>query len=193
MIHERRFDPKSAHKLEAADRGQQFPVEIILDAAEVRSGQTVADIGAGSGYFALPLARRVEPATVYAVEPSDELRKRLQGKLAEAGAPANVEPVHGESNATGLPPASCDLVFLSAVWHEIDNHEAALREFWRITAPGAKLAMVDWSPDAAPPPGPPHSHRIPHQQIEHALEQAGWSVVMSGALTDWTYMVVAQR
>jgi ubiquinone/menaquinone biosynthesis C-methylase UbiE len=193
MSHERRFDPKSLHKLEAPERGRQFPVDTILDAAGVCAGLNVADIGAGSGYFTLPMARRVGPGEVYAVDPSTELLEAIRGKLAIDGAPRNVELVVGEDSATGLEEASCDLIFLSAVWHEIDDHAEALREFRRIGAAKARLAIVDWSPGGVHPPGPPLEHRIARAEVERALEAGGWSVAKSEMVTEWTYMVVGQR
>ena len=66
----------------------------------------VADIGAGSGYFTLPIARRVAPGKVYAVDPSAELLEVIRGKLAADGAPENVELMVGEDSATGLAEAS---------------------------------------------------------------------------------------
>jgi ubiquinone/menaquinone biosynthesis C-methylase UbiE len=193
MSHERRFNPKSVGKLEAPERGQQFPVEAILDAAGVCGMLNVADIGAGSGYFTLPMGHRAAPGKVYAVDPSAELLEALRGKLAADGAPSNVELVAGESDATGLAEASCDLIFLSAVWHEIDSHAAALREFSRIAAPNAKLVIVDWSPETTPPPGPPLAHRIARSAVEQTLEESGWAVVKSDVVTGWTYIVVGQR
>ena len=153
----------------------------------------VADIGAGSGYFTLPIGRRVAPGKVFAVDPSPELLAVMRGKLAADGAPNNVELVEGEDSATGLAEGSCDLIFLSAVWHEIDDHGAALREFSRIAAPNAKLAIVDWSPEATRPPGPPLEHRIASAEVEKALEEGGWAVVKSDVVTAWTYIVVGQR
>lgn len=193
MSNERRFDPKSLNKLEDPERGQQFPVNAILDAAGVCGMLNVADIGAGSGYFTLPIARRVAPGKVFAVDPSAELLEVLRGKLAAADAPMNVELVEGEDSATALAGESCDLIFLSAVWHEIDDHAAALREFSRIAAPNAKLAIIDWSPDAIRPPGPPTEHRIERTKVEKTLEEGGWGVVKSDVVTAWTYIVVGQR
>ena len=193
MSNERRFNPKSLDKLEAPDRGQQFPVDAILDASGVCGMLNVADIGAGSGYFTLPIAQRVAPGKVYAVDPSAELLEVIRGKLAAGDAPKNVELVKGEDSATGLAEASCDLIFLCAVWHEIDNHAAALREFSRIAAPNAKLAIVDWSPEASRPPGPPLEHRIARAEVERTLEEGGWGVVKSDVVNDWTYIVVGQR
>jgi ubiquinone/menaquinone biosynthesis C-methylase UbiE len=193
MSNERRFDPKSLDKLEAPDRGQQFPVDAILNAAGVCGMLNVADIGAGSGYFTLPIARRVTPGKVFAVDLSTELLEVIRGKLAAGDIPKNVELVQGEDSATGLAEASCDLIFLSAVWHEIEDHAAALREFSRIAAPNAKLAIVDWSPDATRPPGPPLEHRMARAEVERILEEGGWSVVKSDEVTAWTYIVIGQR
>jgi ubiquinone/menaquinone biosynthesis C-methylase UbiE len=193
MSHERQFNPKSLHKLEAPDRGLQFPVDAILDAAGVCGGMTVADIGAGSGYFTLPIARRVAPGKVNAVDLSTELLGVIRGKLAADGAPENVELMVGEDSATGVAAGACDLIFLSAVWHEIDSHADALREFRRIAASKARLVIVDWSPGGMHPPGPPLEHRVARADVERALEQGGWSVVKSEAVTDWTYLVVGQR
>jgi len=193
MNYERRFNPNSKAKLDSPDRGEHFPVDAILDAAGVCGMLNVADIGAGGGYFALPIARRVGHGTVFAVDISAEMLEVIRGKLAAADAPKNVELVVGEDSATGLAEASCDLIFLSAVWHEIEDQAAALREFSRIAAPNAKLAIVEWRPDATPPPGPPQEHRIPRDKVEKAMEEGGWAVVKSDVVSATTYIVVGQR
>jgi len=190
--HERRFDPKKMEKLDAPDRSEYFPVEKILDAVGACGLLNVADIGAGTGYFTLPLAARVAPGRIFAVDTSVELLDVIRGKLAAASAPQNVDVVVGEDSATGLADASCDLIFLSAVWHEIGDHTAALREFRRIAAPNAKLAIIDWRPDGMRPPGPPLEHRIHRTDVEQTVEAAGWGVVKSDIVTASTYIVVAQ-
>jgi ubiquinone/menaquinone biosynthesis C-methylase UbiE len=193
MNDERRFDPTQFQKLEAPDRADFFPVEKVLDAVGACGLLNVADIGSGTGYFALPLARRVAPGKVFAVDLSAELREVIRGKLTAADAPANVELIDGDACRTGLPDASCDLIFLSAVWHEIGNRAAALREFLRIAAPNAKLAIIDWRPDGVRPPGPPLDHRIARAEVEKDLEAGGWSIVKSDELTSSTYIVIGQQ
>jgi ubiquinone/menaquinone biosynthesis C-methylase UbiE len=198
MSHERRFNPEHVGKLEAPERAEQFPVEVILEAVGIEQGMNVADIGSGSGYFTLPLARRAAPGKVYAVDPAPAMLEVLRGKLAKAQAPSsklpsNVELVLGEAEASGLPDSWCDVIFLSAVWHELDGTATALREFARIAAPEAKLVVVDWRPEVPSPPGPPTEHRVAHADVETALEKSGWTVVLSAVVTDWTYMVVAER
>ena len=191
--HERRFDPSKIQKLDAPDRGEHFPVEKILDLIAISAPLNVADVGAGTGYFALPLARRAAPGKLFAVDPSPELLQALRGKLTAADAPQNVELVAGEAADTALPEASCDLIFLCAVWHEIDDRLAALREFHRIAAPNARLAVVDWSPEGFSPPGPPLAHRIARSQVERELESCGWTVTKSETVTASAYLVVGRR
>jgi ubiquinone/menaquinone biosynthesis C-methylase UbiE len=193
MTNERRFNPKSKEKLEAPGRGEHFPIDAILDAAGVCGKLTVADIGAGTGYFALPMGRRVGDGKVFAIDPSTEMLETIRAKLDADDAPKNVKLIVGEDSATGLAAASCDLIFICAVWHEIDDHMAALREFSRIAAPNAKLAIVDWRPDAVPPPGPPQEHRITRADVEKVMEQGGWGAVKSDVVSPTTYIVVGQR
>ena len=63
----------------------------------------------------------------------------------------------------------------------------------RIAAPNAKLAIVDWSPEAEAPPGPPLAHRLARSAVERTLEEGGWAVVKSDVVSEWTYIVVGQR
>jgi ubiquinone/menaquinone biosynthesis C-methylase UbiE len=193
---ERRFDPAKMQRLDAPDRGEHFPIEKILDAIGIAASCTVADIGAGTGYFTLPLADRVALGKVFAVDPSPELLQVIGGKLASYAsndAPRNVELISGEACATTLADASCDLIFLSAVWHEIDDHPAVLREFHRVASPNARLAVVDWSPEGVTPPGPPLAHRIARTQVHSELTAAGWNVLKSEMITASTYLVLGQR
>jgi len=130
---------------------------------------------------------------VFAIDPSTEMLETIRAKLDADDAPKNVKLIVGEDSATGLAAASCDLIFICAVWHEIDDHMAALREFSRIAAPNAKLAIVDWRPDAVPPPGPPQEHRITRADVEKVMEQGGWGAVKSDVVSPTTYIVVGQR
>jgi ubiquinone/menaquinone biosynthesis C-methylase UbiE len=101
--------------------------------------------------------------------------------------------MEGEATATSLPDGGCDVVFISAVWHEIDDAVAVLAEFARILKPDGRLVLVDWSPDGVRPPGPPLEHRIALQTVRQTLTGSKWKTVHAEPLNASIYLVVAQR
>ena len=83
----------------------------------------VADIGAGTGFFTLPIAWAVEGwGKVYALDFQTGMLELLGRKLLEANAPANISLVHATATHTTLPATCADLVFMANIWHELDDH-----------------------------------------------------------------------
>jgi ubiquinone/menaquinone biosynthesis C-methylase UbiE len=182
-----------AHKLENPERLKWLPPTEILQLLPLRAGDVVADIGAGTGYFALPLANMVgERGRVIAVDLQTAMLDLLRNKLASPGAPANISLVNGSAAATTLADEACDLVFITNVWHEVPDHAAALREFRRILKPGGSLAIVDWRPDAQHPPGPPLEHRIAATEVRGTLEAHRWKILKHGLVASFSYYFLAQ-
>src|ERR1700745_3894965 len=99
------FDPASAHKLENPERLTWMPPDEVITLLALESGNDVADIGAGTGYFALPMAKAVDPGKVYAVDLQPEMLNLLRQKLSAPGAVRNVELVEGDASATTLRDA----------------------------------------------------------------------------------------
>ncbi len=192
-MHEKRFNPANLQRLEDPDRVQMFQVDHVLDLCGIRAGMVVADVGAGTGFFAIPIARRVAPGVVMAVDVAPEMLSYLHEKLEQPGMPRNIELVHGADSATKLAEKSCDMVFTSTMWHEIDDHSAALAEFARILRPAGRLVILDWSPKGQRPPGPPLEHRIPRETVESTLEAAEWTVIDSHDLSAHLYFILAAR
>jgi len=191
-MHSRVFDPSQVHKLEAPERLQWMPPGEILGCLELRGGMAVADIGAGTGYFAIPLARAIAPdGRVFAVDLQAELLDVLRGKLSKPDAPANIVILKGSASSTGLAAGSCDLAFLANVWHEIDDREAVLAELARILKPGGKIAVLDWRPDAAHPPGPPLEHRVPAREVQRFFASHGRRVDAVRNVGQYSYLILA--
>jgi ubiquinone/menaquinone biosynthesis C-methylase UbiE len=186
------FDPASAHKLEDPERLTWLPPGEVLARLGLRSGETVADIGAGTGYFAIPIAREIGPSgKVVAVDAQAEMLALLRRKLDGPEAPRNIEAVEGDAVRTGLPDDGCDLVLLANLWHELPDGGAALREADRILRPGGRLAILDWRPDVEQPPGPPLDHRVTAEQVVHQLEHGGWSLHYRGDAGRYHYLLLA--
>lgn len=189
--HERMFHHDHAHKLDDPERRQWLPASEVLDRLDVRPGTTVADIGAGTGYFALPLAERVGPdGRVNAVDLQPQMLERLGARVPEG---QRVELVHADAAATTLPDCSQDLVFLANVWHEVDDPAATLAEVERITRAGGRVAILDWRADLESPPGPPRAHRVAAETVAALLRAKGWSDVASSTVGTYSHLVVATR
>jgi ubiquinone/menaquinone biosynthesis C-methylase UbiE len=192
-MNERRFNPSLAHRLDDPVRRAWLPPVEVLAAMSLHSGETIADIGAGTGYFSLPLAQAVGPlGKVYAVDAQPEMLSLLQQMLKQATLD-NVELVHAEADDTHLPPSSCDHLLLANVWHEFDNRTAVLEESARVLKPGGRIALLDWRPDVEPLAGPPLEHRIPASNALDQLHSAGFHSLSTTNVGLYSWLVQGKR
>lgn len=154
---ERTFKVTDVHKLEDPERLQWLPPDDAVRLLKLSNGMTLADIGAGTGYFAIPFARAVAPCgQVFAVDPQPEMLAILRDKLREPDKPSNILVIQGTATATQLPSVCCEVVFLANVWHELDDHRAALREAARVVTPGRTNRYSGLAERHARAPGSAH-------------------------------------
>ncbi len=184
------FDASRADRLDDADRRAWLRPDVVAETLGIAPGARVADVGAGTGFFATAFAERVSPGgRVYAVDLQDEMLERLRRKLDAR--PLPVEPVLGRAEDTHLASDSVDLVFFGSVWHELDDAAMVLAEARRIMKVGGRLAILDWRADVAPPPGPPAWHRQPLAEVAKTLQRERWQVRTARPLGPYTYLVTA--
>jgi ubiquinone/menaquinone biosynthesis C-methylase UbiE len=191
-MNEKTFRVSEVHRLEDPERLLWLPPGEVVARLSLTLGMTIADIGAGTGFFAVPFARQIGPAgQVFAVDLQREILDILQAKLAATEMPSNIELRQGTATATGLADNIADLVFLANVWHELEDHSAVLKEAARISRPRGRIAILDWRTDVGRPPGPPIDHRIALQQVERTLSDAGWHCLTSGPVGQFSYLATA--
>ena len=162
----------------------QKPAE-VLRALGVRAGQTVCDIGAGPGYFALRLARG--GARVLAVDVEPQMVAVLRDRVQQAR--VNVTPVLGLPDDPLVPDHACDLVLVVDTFHHFPDGVAYLRRLGRALAPGGRLVNIDFH-ERELPVGPPVEHKVARAAFLHAAEAAGFTLAREETFLPYQYFLI---
>ena len=193
-MNSRTFKAADAQRLDDPERLKWLPPQELTAALSLSPGMTVADIGAGTGYFAMPFARAIEPAgVVLAVDFQPGMLNILRERILSPEAPRNIRVLEGSAESTGVQESGCDVVFLGNLWHELDDHAAVLREAARILKDDGRIAVLDWRHDATRPPGPPAEDRVPLAKTKSAMEDAGSRVLHAESFGAYNYLVIGTR
>lgn len=135
---------QGAEWLERSEREIEEEPDKALDALGDLTRATVADVGAGTGYFSVRLAARVGPAgRVYANDLQPEMLKMLRARLARERI-TNVTPVQGTVEDPKLPPISLDLVLMVDVYHELSEPQRMLRAIRAALKPTGRLVLLEY-------------------------------------------------
>jgi ubiquinone/menaquinone biosynthesis C-methylase UbiE len=158
----------------------------------VRSGQSVADLGAGTGYFTVRLAKAVGASgKVYAVDIEPALVDHIAERARSAGL-AQVVPVLAAAADARLPERSVDLVLVVNTWHHIDDRLRYLERLSRALKPGGRIAIVDFR-EGDLPVGPPAGHKLHREAILSELAAGGWSLGDEYRKLPYQYVLVFRR
>jgi len=169
------FDPRDAHRLDGPERDRWQHPERLVAALRLRPGDTVADIGAGTGYLTPHLSAAVGPrGRVLAEEIQEAFLAPLERRRR---ALPNVEVIHGTPEDPRLPPRSVDCFVLLTVYHEVRRPGDLLRKLHEAARPGARLAIIDFDPDRPGDPPPPEGHSVREADVRAVVRAAGWEVV----------------
>ena len=189
--HEHRFDDAEKWAKEFDDPKRdawQKPHEVIR-ALALPPDAVVADIGSGTGYFAVRLAHVVPKGSVYGVDTEPGMVKYL-AERAKHGGLANVHSVAGRPDDPRLP-AKVDLVLMVDVYHHLGNREGYFAKLAGSLKPGARIAIIDFREDS--PMGPPKRERIAPTRVREELARAGYSPVEEHAFLPNQYFLVFKR
>lgn len=128
---------------ESAGREERLQINRVMDILEITPGKTVADIGAGSGWFTVRAARRVtETGSVYAVDINPEAIRYIDARVQKEGL-HNVKTILSKSDDPKLPEAKVDAVLLLKTYHEVADPVVLLRNLRGSLRPGAKIGIID--------------------------------------------------
>jgi len=181
-----------AEWLERPERVEEERPERLLSALDLRPGMTVADIGAGTGYYSWRIAQRVGVGgTVYAVDIQPEMIKLLEQQMSRRAA-VNVKAVLGTLTDPRLPPAGVDLALMVDVYHEFEYPHEMLTAIVRALKPGGRLVFVEFSGgDASVPIKPLHTMTEAQVRKEAAVHALQW--VKTAREFPWQHAIVFRK
>lgn len=178
--------------LERAERAQEERPDLVLAALDIKPGMVIADIGAGTGYYARRMARRAgSKGMVYAVEAQPEMKALLEKHLARHLA-TSVKAVLGTATDPRLPEASLDLAVMVDVYHELEFPYEMLAAIVRAVKPGGQVAFVEFR--ANDPVVPIKAlHTMTEEQVrkEAAVHPLEW--VRTVRELPWQHVIVFRK
>lgn len=168
-----------------AREGWQKPQEVIA-ALALPPDAVVADLGAGTGYFAVRLARALPQGHVYGVDVEPDMVRYLAERARREGL-ANLTVVQAAPDDPRLP-RPVDLVLVVNTYHHIADRSAYFERLQRSLRPGGRVAIVDFLPDA--PVGPPRATRIPAATVKEEMGRAGYGLAAEHGFLPYQYFLV---
>jgi|SRR5579862_1272955 len=151
-------------------RDDRLHVNRVMDILGIAPGKTVADIGAGSGWFTVRAARRVgERGIVYAVDINPEATRYIDERARKEQL-HNVKTILSKPDAPLLPPNSVDSVLLLKTYHEVAEPVTLLRNLRNSLRPGAKIGVIDRN-------GNGENHGINREIVIHEASEAGYRLL----------------
>ena len=161
--------------LDRSERETEEAPELALDSIGIRKGLVVADVGAGTGYFALRIARRVGPeGKVYANDVQPEMLDKLRVN-AQREKLTNVETVLGSVADPKLPAGRIDIVLLVDVYHEFSQPQEMLQHIRAALKPDGRLVLLEYrKEDPAIPIRPEHKMSV--TEVKAEVEAEGYKL-----------------
>ena len=189
-MHKLHQDPKAfIAALEDPERdAYQKPHDVIM-ALDLKEGEVVADIGAGSGYFALRLAHHVgEKGKVYAVDISPDMILFMNRRIRDLKL-KNVVTVLAAPEDPLLMDASVDRFFICDTWHHIADRTQYLAVMKKALKPGGQVVMIDFQKKDLPV-GPPAEMKIAREDLVRQMESNGFRLAKEHTFLPYQYFLV---
>ena len=178
--------------LEREAREREERGDLLLRELGLRAGMNVADVGAGTGYYARRMAPLVGPAgTVFAVDVQPEMIRMLTD-LATKAKLANIKPVLGAVDDVKLPDASIDLAIMVDVYHELEFPFEVMESIVRALRPGGRVVFVEYRAEDAKVPIKP-LHKMSEAQVRKEAAQHALVYERTATTLPWQHVVIFRK
>lgn len=190
FMHESDFHQLVARFEDPARAQWQKPDEVIASLGPLE-GKIVADIGAGTGYFAFPVAKKA--AKVIAIDIDQRFLDYIEQRKRSDKTGNNIETRLTAPDSPGLKPGEADLVLIVDTFHHIENRIEYLKKLKNGLGKAGAVVIIDFKKETPPPPGPPTEFRLAQEQVESQLKSAGFATVSTARdLLPYQYIVKAK-
>lgn len=179
-----------AARFDAPDRDAWQKPDDVIAALALEPTMTVADIGAGTGYFTVRLARALPRGQVIATDIEPDMVRYVRER-AQREQLANVRAQLAGGDDPMLAPASVDRVLVVDVWHHVADRKRYAAGLARALRPGGLVAIVDFTAEATR--GPPREHRLSPDSVIADLRGAGLDASLSATALPEQYIVIGRR
>lgn len=189
FMHQADFNTLVARFEDPSRAEWQKPAKLIAD-LEPLKGKTVADIGAGTGYFAFPVAQQA--ARVIAIDIDRRFLDYINHKKQAQQIGANIETRVTAPDSSGLKPREADMVLIVDTYHHIEKRIDYLKKLKPCLRKGGELVIVEFKKEKTPP-GPPVELRLGEEQVELELKSAGFAIISSDTeMLPYQYIIKAR-
>jgi ubiquinone/menaquinone biosynthesis C-methylase UbiE len=174
--------------LERPEREKEERVTLLLKNMDLKPGMVVADIGAGSGYHAVRMAKMVGDGKIYAVDVEPKMIDYLNKRIKEEGY-KNIKTILGKEQSVELPAASIDIMLMVDVYHELSFPYEIARSMLEALKPGGKLFLIEYRAEDSSVPIKP-VHKMSQKQAIKELKAAGFTFVKNIGNLPWQHCLV---
>lgn len=158
----------------------------VIQALALAPDAVVADVGAGTGYFAVRLANMLPAGRVYAVDVEPDMVRYLTER-AKREKRENMVAIAGLPDDPKLP-GKVDLVLMVNVFHHVDDRTRYFRRLGAALKTGGRVAIIDYTPES--PQGPPKSTRIAAGRVVAEMKEAGYALAQEHRFLPNQYFLV---
>ncbi len=184
----RLFPPEKIDILEQPRDWQD--IDEIMYRMRVRNGDVVADIGAGSGYFTIPFARKVgSKGLVYAEDIQKEMIDYISQKVDKLQM-KNIRIILGKIEDPLIPDNSINHAFIANTYHELARPLLLLKNLKKDLRSNGILVIIDWDPTKSPTFGPPKEAKVPVDTVIKEAEKVGFRLMEKHDFMPYHYFLI---
>ena len=188
FMHQADFD-KLVARFEDPSRAEWQKPKKVIATLDPLDRKTVADIGAGTGYFAFPIAKKA--AKVIAIDIDKRFLDYIDDKKQTQKIGTNIETRLTAPDSPGLKTGEADMVLIADTYHHIEDRVEYLKKLKSCLRKGGVLVIIEFKKEKTPP-GPPVELRLADKQVESELESAGFTIVSTDRdLLPYQYIIKA--